>query len=182
MPQATKRSFFRSALLASLPAALGAGLVLAPSPPQAGERETAFVKDIYEKMRQNFRDPGAPMYLPFREHASAALKRLVREAQATCEEGEPLFAYDFFMQGNNWDPSEKLSFAEAGPAGVRVSFAGTKEHPRPKGAWVEFELSCRGGSCVVEDIRDPEVGSLAGFLKDMVKACPRDTKPRNLAV
>ena len=54
--------FFRSALLAALPAALG--IALSSTTILAGDRELAFVKGIYEKMRQNFRDPSAPMYLP----------------------------------------------------------------------------------------------------------------------
>ena len=159
--------FFRSALLAALPAALG--IALSSTTILAGDRELAFVKGIYEKMRQNFRDPSAPMYLPFREHASPRLHKLFQDAQAATAEGEPLVAYDFFMQGNNWDPSEQLSFSETGPSSVRIAFAGTRNHPRPKGAWVEFDVACHGQNCVIEEIRDPEVGSLVRFLRETAR-------------
>ena len=162
-----RHAFFRAALLAALPAALG--LAAGPAPALAGERELAFVKGIYAKMRQSFRDPDAPMYQPFREHASPRLQKLFQDAQAGMEEGEPLFAYDFFMQGNAWDPSEKLSFTETGPSSVRVAFAGTKARPRPQGAWVEFDVACQGRSCVIEEIRDPETGSLVRFLKESAR-------------
>ena len=171
MPDCARPSIpFLHPLLAGILAAAALGPALAPVPAQAGDREIAFVKGIYERLRQSFRDPDAPMYQPFREHASPKLKRLFKDAQATMEEGEPLVAYDFFMQGNNWDPSEKLSFTEAGPRGVRVAFAGTKAHPRPQGAWVEFDVACRGEGCVIEEIRDPEVGSLVRFLKAQAKS------------
>ena len=151
------------------PVLLAAGLAFSPGPASAGGQELAFVKGIYEKMRQNHRDPNAPMYLPFREHASPRLRKLFQDAQAAMAEGEPLVAYDFFMQGNNWDPSEQLSFTDTGPSSVRVAFAGTRNHPRPKDAWVEFDVACHGQHCVIEEIRDPEVGSLVRFLKETAR-------------